>query len=125
MSVAFHCKKKIRPGFPAFFFEKGERLLLKILKILNCVFVVSVALGAAGRVLPVFKKNRTIMINLFVLGLAGILTSALFKQTLLSSLSLVIAMHQLYTLELYQRYARMRKLERYVARKKKRIDALE
>ena len=27
-------------------------------------------------------------------------------------------MHQLYTLELYQRYARMRKLERYVARKK-------
>lgn len=80
--------------------------------------MVSVALGAAGRVLPVFKKNRTVMINLFVLGLAGILTSALFKQPLLASLSLVIAMHQLYTLELYQRYARMRKLERYVVRKK-------
>ena len=78
-------------------------MLLIILKILNCIFVVSITLGAAGRVLPVFKKNRTVMINLFVLGLAGILTSVLFKQTRLASLSLVIAMHQLYTLELHHR----------------------
>ena len=55
-------------------------LFLKILRILNGIFVISVALSAAARIFPIFRNKRTVMVNLFVLGMAGILTSLLFKQ---------------------------------------------
>lgn len=54
-------------------------LFLKILRILNGIFVISVALSAAARIFPIFRNKRTVMVNLFVLGMAGILTSLLFK----------------------------------------------
>ena len=55
-------------------------LFLKILRILNGIFVISVALSVAARIFPIFRNKRTVMVNLFVLGMAGILTSLLFKQ---------------------------------------------
>lgn len=70
-------------------------LFLKILRILNGIFVISVALSAAARIFPIFRNKRTVMVNLFVLGMAGILTSLLFKQFSMVCISLAVSLHQL------------------------------
>ena len=68
-------------------------LFLKILRILNGIFVISVALSAAARIFPIFR--------------------------------LAASLHQLYTLEMYQRDARLRKMKKSMLRMKRRIDRLE
>lgn len=55
-------------------------LFLKILRILNGIFVISVALSAAARIFPIFRNKRTVMVNLFVLGMAGILACICFAE---------------------------------------------
>ena len=100
-------------------------LFLKILRILNGIFVISVALSAAARIFPIFRNKRTVMVNLFVLGMTGILTSLLFKQFSMVCISLAVSLHQLYTLEMYQRDARLRKMKKSMLRMKRRIDRLE
>ena len=95
-------------------------LFLKILRILNGIFVISVALSAAARIFPIFRNKRTVMVNLFVLGMAGI-----FKQFSMVCISLAVSLHQLYTLEMYQRDARLRKMKKSMLRMKRRIDRLE
>ena len=95
-------------------------LFLKILRILNGIFVISVALSAAARIFPIFRNKRTVMVNLFVLGMAGILTSLLFKQFSMVCISLAVSLHQLYTLD-----ARLRKMKKSMLRMKRRIDRLE
>ena len=99
---------------------KDTMLFLKILRILNGIFVISVALSATAR-----DRKRTVMVNLFVLGMAGILTSLLFKQFSMVCISLAVSLHQLYTLEMYQRDARLRKMKKSMLRMKRRIDRLE
>ena len=112
-------------SFWSLFGGKDTMLFLKILRILNGIFVISVALSAAARIFPIFRNKRTVMVNLFVLGMAGILTSLLFKQFSMVCISLAVSLHQLYTLEMYQRDARLRKMKKSMLRMKRRIDRLE
>ena len=111
-------------SFWSLFGGKDTMLFLKILRILNGIFVISVALSAAARIFPIFRNKRTVMVNLFVLGMAGILTSLLFKQFSMVCISLAVSLHQLYTLEMYQRDARLRKIKKSMLRMKRRIDRL-
>lgn len=112
-------------SFWSLFGGKDTMLFLKILRILNGIFVISVALSATARIFPIFRNKRTVMVNLFVLGMAGILTSLLFKQFSMVCISLAVSLHQLYTLEMYQRDARLRKIKKSMLRMKRRIDRLE
>lgn len=99
--------------------------VLKLFQGLNCLFVLSVALSAAARILPIFRKSRSAMLNLFVLGLSGVLTSILFRQFVMVCVSLTVSLHELYVLEMYQRDVSLRKMKRHMAHIKKRVDRLE
>lgn len=57
--------------------------------------------------------------------LYGTVTSLLFKQFSMVCISLAVSLHQLYTLEMYQRDARLRKMKKSMLRMKRRIDRLE
>ena len=100
-------------------------IFLKIFRILNGMFVISVALSAAARIFPGIRYKRTVVVNLFVLGMTGVLTSLLFKQYSMVCISLVVSLQQLYTLELYRRDTQMRKMKKSMLQMKRKIDRLE